>query len=363
MIRKLDRYIIREFLRTYLIIFLSFAAVFIVIDVIDNLPRLMRAGANTQQAIIYYLLRLPYLLVLTSPVTVLLTGLFMMNSLSKHNESVAIRAAGVSIKRAMLPLFVIGLLISIGVAIMGEYLLPWAESTRSYVYNVQIKGEQPDDQMLKAAVHYQGEENDFYYFGFFDGYQNTLRVIDQVKLDEDSDEVVHHLTATAASWDGDNWILQDCVVREFKDGKQVNWQHYPRTDKPFLDVEPQDFIRITKKTLSLNFMELKEYIARLEKMGEETNREVVDLHMKIAFPLTNLIVIFFFIPVATSNIRSKGRGLIFLLGLVVCFTYLIVVRVSQSLGYSGVLHPVLAAWLPNIFFTILGFGFLKKAEI
>jgi len=58
----LDKYIIREFLRTYLIIFLSFVAIFVVIDVIDNLPRLIRNGATTQQATIYYLMRLPYCL-------------------------------------------------------------------------------------------------------------------------------------------------------------------------------------------------------------------------------------------------------------------------------------------------------------
>jgi len=98
-------------------------------------------------------------------------------------------------------------------------------------------------------------------------------------------------------------------------------------------------------------------------MGEPANRETVDLHMKLAFPLTNLIVIFFFIPVATSNTRSKNRGLVFLLGLVVCFLYLIMVRVVQSLGYSGVIPPVWAAWLPNLFFTLLGLAFLRKAEI
>ena len=130
-----------------------------------------------------------------------------------------------------------------------------------------------------------------------------------------------------------------------------------------LDVEPKDFVRITKKTLSLNFFELRDYINRLEKMGEKANKEIVDLHMKLSFPLTNLIVIFFFIPIATSNIRSKGRGLVFLLGLVVCFIYLIVVRIIQSLGYNGMMPPVWAAWAPNIIFTLLGLEFLRRAEI
>ncbi len=361
--RILDRYIVREFLKTYLIIFISFAAVFIVIDVIDNLPRLIRNGAPFQLAALYYALRLPYLIVLTSPVTVLLTGLFLMNSLSKYNESVAIRAAGVSIKRAMFPLFVIGFFISLGVALLGEYLLPYAETRRNYVYNVQIKGEQPEDNLLKARVHYQGQENDFYYFGFFDGYQNTLRVIDLTRLDDKTGEVKERITASAANWQKDKWIIQDCEIRRFDQGRQTFHQNHASTDLPLLDVKPQDFVRITKKTIALSFFELKDYIARLQKMGDDANREIVDLHIKIAFPLTNLIVIFFFIPIATSNIRSKGRGLIFLLGLAVCFIYLIVVRVVQSLGYNGVIPPVWAAWLPNIAFTLLGVLFLRKAEI
>lgn len=361
--RIIDRYITREFLRTYLIIFFSFAVVFIVIDVVDNLPRLIRNGASTQQATLYYLLRLPYLVVLTSPVTVLLTGLFMMNALSKHNESVAIRAAGISIKRAMFPLFLIGFTISLGIAAMGEYLLPWAETQRNYVYNVQIKGEQPDDQMLKARIHYQGKENDFYYFGFFDGYKNNLKVIDLTRIDYQTKEITEHITATSADWNGSRWIIKDCEIRRFRGGVQVMHVFYPETNLAILDVQPQDFIRITQKTLSLTFWQLNDYIGRLRKLGDDPSREIVDLHMKIAFPLTNLIVIFFFMPIATSNTRSKGRGWVIMLGLVVCFAYLIVVRVIQSLGYNGVIPPVIAAWLPNAVFTILGIGFLYKAEI
>ena len=361
--RRLDRYIVREFMQTFLIIFISFAAVFIVIDVIDNLPRLLRAGASFNQAFAYYLLRVPYLVVLTSPVTVLLSGLFMMNALAKHNETVAIRAAGISIKRAMLPLFGIGLLISFTVAAMGEYLLPWAESTRSELYNVQIKGEQPEDQLLKARIHYQGTENDFYYFGFFDGYKNTLRVIDKTTVDFETKEITERVTAASAAWDGDKWVFQDIDIRRFASGRQVYASFLPSTDMPVVDVHPQDFVRITKKTLALTYWELRDYIGRLDKLGEDASREIVDLHMKMAYPLTNLIVIFFFIPIATVNTRSKGRGWVFMLGLLVCFSYLIVVRISQSLGYNSVISPIWAAWGPTAIFALLGLGFLYKAEV
>lgn len=361
--RILDRYITREFLKTYLLIFFAFAAIFIVIDVIDNLPRLMRNGASVENAMLYYLLRLPYLIVLTSPVTVLITGLFMMNNLSKYNESVAIRAAGISIKRAMIPLFVLGLLISILIGLAGEYILPKAESRRDHLYRVIIKGEQPEDQMLKARIHYQGPEGYYYYFGFFDGYKNTIRIVDISKVDFNTNQTTEHITAAAANWNGKQWELQDCEIRRFEADKQVFYQSEAQITLDLMDVKPQDFIRISKKTMALNFFELRDYIGRIQKLGDDASKEIVDLHMKLAFPLTNLIVIFFFIPIATTNTRSKGRGWIFMLGLGVCFIYLIVVRIIQSLGYNGVIPPVTAAWAPNIVFALIGFVFLQKAEI
>jgi lipopolysaccharide export system permease protein len=361
--RILDKYLMREYIRTFLILLGSLSVVFIVIDVIDNLPRLMRHGASFEQAIIYYLLRVPYLTILTSPVTMLLTGLFLMNNLAKYNESVAIRAAGISIKRAMIPLFALGLLMSVIVGLLGEYVLPRSEARREYVYRVLIRDEQPEDNMLKARIHFQGKDGHFFYFGFFDGYKNTLRVIDIVKFDNKAGTVSERITANSAEWKFDQWILKDCEVRKFKDHKPTEWTFYPSIVLPVMDVKPQDFVRITKKTLAMNFFELKDYISRLKRTGDNYSSELVDLHMKLAYPLTNLIVIFFFIPIATSNIRSKGRGLIFLLGLVVCFLFLTLMRISQSLGYNQILPPMLAAWAPNLFFTVIGYFFLLKAEV
>jgi lipopolysaccharide export LptBFGC system permease protein LptF len=85
--------------------------------------------------------------------------------------------------------------------------------------------------------------------------------------------------------------------------------------------------------------------------------------MKLSFPMANFIILFFCVPVATTNMRSKGRGMIFMLGLLICFLYLTALRISQSLGYNAILSPALAAWLPNLLFLSMGLFFLYKAEI
>ncbi len=361
--RILDKYLMREYIKSFLILLASLSVVFIVIDIIDNLPRLMRNGASVQEAAWYYLLRMPYLTILTAPIVMLLTGLFLMNSLAKYNESTAIRAAGISIKRSMLPLFFLGLLMSIIVGLLGEFVLPRTEAKREYVYRVLIRDEQPEDQLLKARIHFQGKNGYFYYFGFFDGYKNTIRVIDIMKIDPVTGNVTERISATGADWKFNQWLVRDCEIRKFKNHQPIEWKYSASTILPEMDVQPQDFVRITKKTMALNFFELKNYIDRLKKVGDDYSKELVDLHLKIAYPLTNLIVIFFFIPIATTNSRSKGRGWVFMLGLLVCFMYLVIMRISQSLGYNQILPPIVAAWAPNLFFAVIGFIFLQKSEV
>jgi lipopolysaccharide export system permease protein len=132
---------------------------------------------------------------------------------------------------------------------------------------------------------------------------------------------------------------------------------------PEVDVTPQDFIKSAKKPLSMNYFELRDYISRLKKIGEKVSRELVQLHLKISFPFANLIILLFCVPLVTASSRSRGRGLIFGLGLLVCFLYLSALRICQSLGYNEILSPLAAAWLPNLVFLIIGIFFVIKAEV
>jgi lipopolysaccharide export system permease protein len=361
--RILDKYIVRQFLNTYFIILASFSVLFIVIDVIDRLPRLIRNGATFQLAVSYYVLNLPYLFVLTSPITLLLTGLFLMNSLAKYNESIAVRAAGISVKRMVMPLLLLGLVMSGLIGLFGEYVLPWAETSRDYVYNVKIKNQPREDEKLRARIHYIGKQNQLYYIGFFDGYRNQLKVIDISFFDPQTGEITQKISASGANWTAGKWLFQNCDIRTFKNHTPVTYQHYETTFLPMVDVTPIDFIKSSRKPLSMNYFELRSYVSRLQKVGERYTKQTVDLFMKISYPLANFIILFFCIPVATANVRSKGRGWVFMIGLLVCFLYLTALRFSQSLGYNGLLPPILSAWLPNILFLTLGLFFLWKAEI
>lgn len=361
--RILDRYILNQFLKTFIIILLSFSVLFLVIDISDRLPRLLRKDAAINDILLYFLLRIPYLMVLSAPVIILLTGLFVMNTLSKYNESIAIRAAGISILRMVTPILWFGFFFSILIMIFGDIFLPKVEEYRQFVYTEKIKNMKVEDKKMRSHIHYLGQDNNLYYIGFFDGYRNILKTIDISKYEEKKGILKRKITSTDAVWKNDKWYFQNCDIRKFENNILVGMESYDSVVLPEVDVTPIDFVKSAKEPLSMNFFELKEYIERLKKIGEKYSKELVELNLKISFPFANLIILLFSVPLVSTSSRGKGRGLVFAIGLLVCFLYLSALRISQSLGYNEVLSPLFAAWLPNIIFATVGIYFVIKAEV
>ncbi len=358
----LNRYITREYLKTFVIIMLSFLVLFVVIDVSDNLSRLIRKNATLDNIILYFLMRVPYVLVLSFPVVVLLSALFLMNNLSRHSETTAMRAAGISIFKISLPLLKIGLVMSIIVMLLGEIVLPKAEMQKQIIYVEKIKKQKLEDDKTKANIFYRGKNNRFYYINFFDGYNNRLNVINILKFDKDSGHIKEKIDALSATWTKNRWLFKNCYIRKFKNGIPLSVTFYDSTFVSDLDATPIDFIKSAKKTMSMNYFELKDYIKRLQKVGVSARKELVDLHMKIAFPLVNFIIMFFSIPMLSTTFRSKGRGLVFAFGIFITFIFLSTVRFFQTLGYYGALSPIAAAWIPNIVFFLIGLYLLFRAD-
>ncbi len=362
--RLLDRYILQQYIKTFVVIIFSFLTLFLVIDFIDRIPRLVRRGASLHYTLLYFSLRLPYLFIITSPVGVLLSGLFLMDKLSKYNESVAIRAAGISIFRMMRPLLIFSFFFSIFVLFFTELILPKSEDYRSYIYTVKIKNQEMKDIKMKSNIYYKGENNTIFSIGFFDGYRNVMKNVDITVFDEDN-KIKKKMQSPFVKWDSktNNWIFERYHLREFSDEKLLSVKSGKSIESKLIMEKPEDFIKRTKRAMSMNYFELKDYIKSLKSIGENFQREEVELYTKLAFPFANFFIIMFCVPLASASVRTKGRGYIFVGGLLVAFLYLSSVRIGQSMGFNGVLPPFLSVWLGNIFFGIIVLLFIIKAEV
>ncbi len=78
-------------------------------------------------------------------------------------------------------------------------------------------------------------------------------------------------------------------------------------------------------------------------------RWLVDFHSKISFPFASVIVVLFGVPFASQR-RRGGVGVQLGISLLICFIYLIFMKVSQVFGYNGDIDPLLTAWAANLLF-------------
>src|SRR5438045_8557004 len=122
--RLLDRYLLRELLVPFGYCLSGFLVFWISTDLISELDELRKNQLHFSDIVAYYVVRVPEILVLIVPISLLLALLYALTTHSRHHELTAIRAAGVSLWRLALPYFAVGFLLSLGLLALNELCVP-----------------------------------------------------------------------------------------------------------------------------------------------------------------------------------------------------------------------------------------------
>jgi lipopolysaccharide export LptBFGC system permease protein LptF len=124
---------------------------------------------------------------------------------------------------------------------------------------------------------------------------------------------------------------------------------------------PSDFAQEKRDPKEMDFLELGRYIGRLRASGARIANYLVDLHMKLSFPLINFIVVLIGAAVAT-RLRLQSAALGFGLSIAIAFVYYAFMRAGQAFGHSGVLPPYAAAWIGDVVFGSVGLTMMWRAQ-
>ena len=111
----------------------------------------------------------------------------------------------------------------------------------------------------------------------------------------------------------------------------------------------------------MRFGELHRYIKSMERSGMNVNEVKVELSLKLALPVTCLIIALFGAPLATSTQRG-GTALGIGVSLGTTILFLMLIQLTKAVGQGGVIPPYLAAWLPSILFGTVGAILLAKVR-
>src|SRR6185369_15740864 len=135
----LDRYIARTWLRQLLLCLSGFVGIFLVIDLIEKIPRFMRSGGAAGDMLQYFIWKLPEMVSRTATFSILMATLLTLAVLSRDSEIIALRSCGVSLLKISLPLLFLGVAASALLLINAELVLPHSYARTELIERVKIK--------------------------------------------------------------------------------------------------------------------------------------------------------------------------------------------------------------------------------
>lgn len=347
----LDRYISSRYLGVLGGVLLTFLAVFILVDLFDNMSTYLDKGATSNVLARYYFYQIPYILQLIMPISALISCFFAVGGLAATGEIDAMRAAGRSLLRILLPVFVCGLGIASAATYLATSLVPVSERVVKDIKEVEIKGRPRVNFESRTNHIYFGRNGWDYQMHRWDGLRQQMQGV-QIFRTVDG-EVVEHLTAKRGNWEEDSWVFEQGVYRIFQAGKETEFTSFDRLVRRDLLERPEDFSTEKRNPRELTLAELRKRVEVQRRSGEPVHMEMTNLHLRLAFPLSSLVLVLLGAPLSTK--RKKGGAWVgFTIFVVIGFVFFGLTRFLQELGEAGRMEPLMAAWAPDAFFASLG---------
>jgi lipopolysaccharide export system permease protein len=349
-LKILDKYILKEFLRFLIVICITFIALYLIIDFFNKIRMFLSNNASIVQIASFFFYSLPMIISLIIPPAVLLATLMAYGSLSKFSEITAMKANGISLYRLTFPVLIFAVLMALVLFYFTELITPASIQKSEHIEKVDIQKQQTLGYFKQNEIWYRGDAA-IYNFKMFDVNNDTLHGITINYLNNDF-TLRMRIDAKSAKWKNNKWIFYDLLTTRF-DSKNSPVLEWSKENIINIPEKPNDFKIVQKDAEKMGYFELKKYVNKIQKEGYDVTRYLVHLQGKIAFPFVIIIMIFIGVSFSLRSERSGGIMQSVGLGIFIGFSYFSVHALSMSLGLSGRLPAILAAWGANILFSAI----------
>ena len=355
--KLIDKYILNKFFGTFFVLLLLFIPIGITVDVAEKIDNMLRNNAKLDVVLEYYLNFTVHFANLLFPLFVFLSVIWFTSKMANNTEIIAILSSGVSYSRFLRP-YVVGIgILALFSLFMGMYLVPSASSGyNDFVYEY-VSAKSPTNGQ---NIYRQINPNEMIYVNSFNvdtkiGTHFTLEHFDNNKM-------VFRIEATNIQYDKNDSLfrLSGYTKRTFlKDKNRIEEKRRLDTILPF-DIE--DLAPVSYVAETLSYSDLTAFIRKEEKRGSSfIDRYKVVKYKKWSIPVT--LFILGIIGVAVSSVKRRGgMGVNLTFGISVAMVYVFFDKIFGVLADQSNLNPLLAVWIPNIFFGILAFYLINHAR-
>jgi lipopolysaccharide export system permease protein len=365
----IDLYILKEILVPTGIGVGIFTFIFLVSKLFRITEMVVEKGIPVFYAIKIFLCLIPAFLVFVAPMSLLLGILTALTRLSADNEIIALKTSGIGLYRLSPPVIFLSLITFVFTSFLVFYAVPWgSRSFRETLF--QVAGSQGKLDVKERI--FTSPFGDLVIY--VDKVSPSEKILEGVMIYDERDPRINTAIIARRGYLTPDPQAQKLMLNLF-DGsihsqevmgdvyRTINFNTYQFTIYLKEEMEKErrrTQVRMLEKEMSIH--DLREKIRGLRERGVNVRPQLVELHFKFAMPFGALIFGLVGLPLGVQRTQS-GKSWGFALCAVVFLLYYVLYCLGKDLGAVGIISPVLAAWLPNIIFGVLGaYLFVRTAQ-
>ncbi len=357
----LDRYILTNFLLPFAYCLMGFVAIWLVFDLSDNAADFLKGGVPFGKILIFYATQLPDIAIISVPAGVLLALLYSLSKMSRSNEIISMLTAGVALPRILLPLFVVGFLLSCMATALNYYLVPHAQAVKTAQLDQFVSGEDADVTRLRGHLFHNRLSHRFWYTERFYPDRNLLQWVQIIQRDETGRTLFQYYVREALFEPTQRfWAFDKGMLVTYDAEGNVKTSEFLSGDTKIYDWEETPW-RIASATMDAEVMtvpELQMYLFSNEDFpAVQLAAYRTHLWYRWAMPWTTFILVFIAAPLGV--VFSRRGVLAGVASSIFIFASMLFLKdFLLALGAGYRIPAPLAAWLPNLIFLVIGIWLL-----
>jgi lipopolysaccharide export system permease protein len=337
------------------------SAVIMMITLTEKMDAFARNNLGTKDIVGYLMDYMPWIMGQLMPITVFIATVFVTSRMASHTEIIAIMSSGTSFRRMLFPYFISSVIIAVLTFWLNGWIIPQSNRSRLAFELQYFENRVSYD---KRNIHMQISPNVNLFINTYNnhsniGYQFSLEKFDSGKLIEKLSSDNIQWDTTKRKWQLRRWKLKKVEAMFSQTSMTENVVSSGETLDTVLAITPNDFANEERQLDGMTIPELNESI-RKRKFRGLTGIELFETekYIRYAVPFTTFILVFIGVVVSSRKTRG-GTGFQVALGFLLAFAFIILFTISRTFAEAGSLPPMVAAWTPNIIFTIISAGLYK----
>ena len=350
----IDKYIIKQYLTTFFVMFGLFIPIGIMVDFAEKIDKFRENEVPSDLIISYYIDFIWYFGSQLYPVFLFLAVIFFTSRLANNTEITAILSSGLSFQRFTKPFFISASIIVSFALFAGMFIVPKSNLNFNEFVSEYVKSE---EKRNTSRLFKQINDNEYIYVSAYD--PSRKRGLNFTLENFDGNELKHKITATTIRWDDSIFRLTNYVKRTIN-GDQEILKKITRKDT-LLDFDVDDLAPLNYVAETLNFFELNELIRYERRAGSPLiNSHLLVRHKRYTIPLSCFILTLIAISVSSFKKRG-GTGSNLAIGVSLGFLFIFLDKIFSVLVIKSNFSPALASWGILLVFLTIAVFLLKKA--